>query len=674
MKTMKKLLTILLAIATAAMLAIPAFATTTPTTTEATITKTETGSITVHKYEYNGTAGFATGTTSDAPATGSGAMPLAGVTFTLYKVKNADQLVAYYEGTSTVDEFTLSDFYDENTGLKVTVAAADTYTGTTGADGTYKFDNLPVGLYVLVETDAPAKVTVKSAASLISLPLVNTNAGTNKSNNNDNAKWLYDIHVYPKNKTSVGGVTLTKVAADGTTPLQGVKFKLEKKGTGGAYAVYAVDANHGDGIYTTDENGEISLSNLPHGDYQLTETETQDGYIQDARPIQFTVTEDSKVTATDPRTGISISGKDTPQLSITLKNEKPDLTKEVQENKETDPAWTNDAQYSIGDTIPYKVTVKVPSNIADLKTFKVTDTPTGLKDDATSIVIKQGGTIYASGNYSVTANTTTGGYTIDFLPSDITPEKLATIAGKEITITYNATLLSTATIGGTGNPNTADLEYSNKINPETAPGETPPEDTKDHIEDRAIVYTYKFEITKYLDSTSGDKAPNVEFELLLTENGTAVPVVEESVGTYRLPASGETTTTTTTLKTGSDGKILVKGLENATYYLKETKTVNGYNLLSKPVAIIVSIDETTKWELSEDYVNGKLTKRTYESTTYKSGTTTLTEALVSADIINKKGFTLPQTGGLGTLTLSVIGCALVLGGALVLVNSKKRAK
>ncbi|MBR1845794.1 MAG: LPXTG cell wall anchor domain-containing protein [Oscillospiraceae bacterium] len=42
--------------------------------------------------------------------------------------------------------------------------------------------------------------------------------------------------------------------------------------------------------------------------------------------------------------------------------------------------------------------------------------------------------------------------------------------------------------------------------------------------------------------------------------------------------------------------------------------------------------------------------------------------------MNKKGFTLPQTGGLGTLTLSVIGCALVLGGALVLVNSKKRAK
>ena len=42
-------------------------------------------------------------------------------------------------------------------------------------------------------------------------------------------------------------------------------------------------------------------------------------------------------------------------------------------------------------------------------------------------------------------------------------------------------------------------------------------------------------------------------------------------------------------------------------------------------------------------------------------------------IINKSGFTLPTTGGMGTVIFSVLGIALVLAGLLVITASRKKA-
>ena len=194
------------------------------------------------------------------------------------------------------------------------------------------------------------------------------------------------------------------------------------------------------------------------------------------------------------------------------------------------------------------------------------------------------------------------------------------------------------------------------------------------IEDKDVVYTYQAQIIKHKDTASGDPMSDVEFQLQ-TSTGSTVPVVQIDDGEYRLPVSGETGTTTT-LKTDANGKIVIKGLENGTYYLKETKTASGYNLFSAPVELTLNITEATAWSTSSTFdANGKLVKHTYTSgTTTFGGNTTPATSLYSKDVVNKKGFTLPQTGGFGTLTLSIIGCALVVGGALVLTNSKKRAK
>ena len=105
MKRMKKLLTGLLTLAmTLSMMTMTAFAaegsTTTATTTKSTIDTTKRGSITIHKYEYNGTGGNeGTGNADDRIP--DGATPLAGVEYTVWKLSD---LTNYYEYNSIFAE------------------------------------------------------------------------------------------------------------------------------------------------------------------------------------------------------------------------------------------------------------------------------------------------------------------------------------------------------------------------------------------------------------------------------------------------------------------------------------------------------------------------------------------------------------------------------------------
>ena len=62
------------------------------------------------------------------------------------------------------------------------------------------------GLYYVSETNAPANVTGKTDDFLVSLPMTNA----------EGDDWIYDVHVFPKNKTTYGGVTLVKKGKVGT--------------------------------------------------------------------------------------------------------------------------------------------------------------------------------------------------------------------------------------------------------------------------------------------------------------------------------------------------------------------------------------------------------------------------------------------------------------------------
>ena len=66
-----------------------------------------------------------------------------------------------------------------------------------------------------------------------------------------------------------------------------------------------------------------------------------------------------------------------------------------------------------------------------------------------------------------------------------------------------------------------------------------------------------------------------------------------------------------------------------------------------------------------------LVKHEVEKTEFKNNGVA-SDGIQIQTVINKKGFELPLTGGMGTVLFSVIGLALVLAGVVVITASRKK--
>lgn len=723
---LKRLFTAILSAAlTLSLCAMPAMADS--STTAGTSSKTTTaidwtkkGSLTIHKYE---TDTAPTGVHDNGESTTSGT-PLNGVTFTLYKVEGADWLKDYYQGTSTSPAMpTVDEYFEDDGSLKSSVTTSSTKievtTGTgTAGDGTAVASGLELGLYLVVETNKPDAVKQAADPFLVSIPMTSV----------DTKSWLYDVTVNPKNVTTYGAATLKKVGYTGSkqddTAMSGYTFKLYKwNGTAWNQITNKPkngQDNMGDalGTLTTNDSGTISVDGLTQGVYAFVETgvNSTQGYILDAGTayvfklndegaMQTATTSDVASTANTFDSAVNTlnydcvkpttAGSTTNNLEVI--NYKPDFTKTVKDRKGNTSA-THNADYAIGDKVPFVLTIQVPENIAKLKTFKVTDsvTPTQLaySEDAVVMGTKNGETtetmLSAATDYTITYNAGKDGFTIDFKGTSTSLTAINDYAGKTITITYTATLQPGAavvddTTTNTVNKNSAELKYSNKT---TVTGDT--EDEKPYtIHEEAAVYTFKAGIHK--TDGAGTDLDGVKFDLYKKydantdeADGTGVMYKDEHVAFL---ADAEATRLGLNAATGSgvnwylvekdlttdtDGHVVVKGLPKGEYKFVETKTKESYNLLTKPVDANLNVDYKTAWRTDTTYDATTGTKtHSVTSTTYKVGNAAYTSDDI--EVINRKGFTLPVTGGFGTLLFSGIGVLLVLAGVGVLFSLKKKS-
>lgn len=645
---------------------------------------TQKGSITIHKFEYNPSSGATSqqGTGAEGEAAPLGAKPLGGVTFEIYKVQNEEWLKAYYGGqaAATGQDFSnidASNYYSTNSttgAITVNGSKIDTVTtATSGTDiGVAKKDGLALGLYLVVETSAPDKVTSPAAPFLVSVPMTRIADTTTTNKLTD---WIYDVHVYPKNSTTYGQVTIEKKGYTGGgtgVALEGVQFKLQKQNGADWTDITANDSNGSTYNLTTDINGKITIAGLSQGNYRIFEDaysgdSANKGYILDAAYHTFTVQKNGQ---------IQVDGNVSANATIQVANHRPDMKKEVKKGD----SWAQDAPYGVDDTVPYKITIEVPQNIDKLSTFTVTDTPTGLKDNVGSIKIKDGTTALTSGTDYTVAAEGTDGFKIDFI---LTSNTVKACAGHTVTITYNAVVKDTAVVGGNGNSNNAKLTYTNKINSDNTPGTT-----TNTIEDSAVMYSFGIKVVKTAED-GNTPLPGVVFDLYREAKTGETPIVNaetlkkaglDITKKWILVKSGLTTNANGIIDTSDSNNATnyTHGLANGDYYLVETKTVDGYNLLTKPVKVKLDVTATTTWQKTNVYdasgnlvKHGTVTKTTFTHTS-NNGDATKTELAV-AKVVNRKGFTLPVTGGFGTLLFSGIGVLLVLAGVGVLFSLKKKS-
>lgn len=684
MKRMKKLLTGLLTLAmTLSMMTMTAFAAdgsgTTATTKMPTIDTERTGSITIHKYEYNGEEKIkGTGNADDRIP--DGATPLASVEYTVWKI---DELTNYYEYNSTGDLPKPTDFTVEEDGsswkLKKNGAAAGTLIGsrTTDATGVVKFTGLTLGIYYVNETKAPDKVYSPVAASqgagfLVSIPM------TNPKNNDE---WLYDVNVFPKNKTASGGVILTKQGKCGTeeSVLEGAEFVLQKKfddgwkyvkkdTTGGSwkYDVTAKPTTSADGILKTNASGTITVTDLAHGTYRFLEVDSTDdpgngGYIIDeTKEYEFTVNTDGTIVWAAAAEGTKVNGTTSTPATITIVNYKPNVEKDVKDR--TDPTWGKNSDYSVGDTIPYRVTVDVPENIAQLKTFTLTDKPTNQKYQTDTLKIYSDDT-FSNQILDTYVGTADGdGWKIEFTPDDLKDYK-----GSKIYITFDMKLKENAVIvGPNGNTNEIKLDYSNKILPTSDPNHDTP--GTDEIKKETTVYTFELAVEKEDASDTTKKLEGVTFDLYreldsaATGEGVLTDPVKGLTGKFKKVKEN--------LRTKTDGTISVSGLANGDYWLVETKTIENYNLLKKPikVQIAATYSETETITINTDSTGKTTTTTTKVKNLINAGNNGVFKTVVK----NSKGFTLPTTGGIGTFVFTFAGIAMMAAAVILLITSKKK--
>ena len=687
MKKAKHFLTGLLSAALALSLcAMPAMANATlPPTT---IDTTKTGSLTIYKFEGN-------------EATEDNL--LNGVTFTAYKVANIVQPTDPTTGTTGVEmqpvealttidpdikitsETKYEDIKDtvdaalaENANPKLTAFATAT-TGKNGTNGQAVFSEMPVGVYLIVETDAPSQIVNKTANFLVSIPMVNENGKS----------WDYDIKVYPKNAAVYGGISLKKYGknynADGTSTevaLSGAKFYLQRKDGNNWVTVTAPTVSNGNGtvdengLLTTNADGMINITDLAPGTYRFIEYSAPQGYIMDGKAAyEFTINNNQTVTIDD-------AYKDTLENTIKVVNEKPNVEKQVKTGVDDNnkDAYGKATDASVGDVVTWKVTAAVPSNVDKLAKYSLTDTMSKAltwesETEANLTIATNPNVALEDTDYILTVpkdGTEGGTWTIEFTTAG--KEKLATNKVTSISVTFNTTLNDNATVNKTGNLNDASLTYSNgfKSNDEEYPTQPDPKD--EVIKNEASVYTFGMNVEKVDGKDSSIKLQGAEFNLYLY-NGSETNPTEAELAKNGVFVGHYTT--------GENGEIHVNGLKNGTYYLVETKAPtynvveNGetktysYNLLKEPVKVVVNVqyEVTTKTTIKTD-ANGNVTTNKIESTKYLGGENDSGNYKVI--IKNNKGFNLPTTGGFGTLLFSGIGVLLVVAGVGVLLSLKKK--
>ena len=318
-------------------------------------------------------------------------------------------------------------------------------------------------------------------------------------------------------------------------------------------------------------------------------------------------------------------------VTIYAKSTEIDITKVIIENDEEVDA----SNYSTSDNIKYEITSDIPTygnNSMSTEYIISDELETGLSLDTESINIYgiKGSSEELISEDAYTLETTNSGFTVNFEYDSISEYE-------KIKINYNANLVQSSLLilGEEGNANTASLTYSNNPYSETSLITIDSNEVK--------VYTYGIEVLK-IDKESKEALPGTEFNLL-DEKGDIMYFMFVDGIYYETDSTN--TDATSTLITDNDGMLYIYGLDAEEYVLVETKAPDDYLIAT----------DTVYFQIIDDNLDGIIDDDT--------------DAIYSIEFLNSASFTLPVTGGIGTIIFTVSGILFIIAGFIILIFKRK---
>lgn len=336
-------------------------------------------------------------------------------------------------------------------------------------------------------------------------------------------------------------------------------------------------------------------------------------------------------------------------VTVAAKADIPDIDKVIVNADSANGGEGKGTAQDVGSVVNFKLKSKVPEMDGyDTYTYIVNDTMSNGLTFNNDVAVTIGDVTYT--DFTVAQNGQS--FTITF--NNFINQKAN--AGKAIVITYSATINENALTTNV-ETNTVNLEYSNDPNDNTSKGKTP--------DKKVYVYDFDIVIDKYTgDETTGDRLAGAKFVLYKTVDGKnlyyfyneATDKVEwVELADVTAVAAAIKAGTITEVTTDKNGAAKFQGLDSGTYYLHETEAPAGYNLLKDDVTVTITATYGEDGQIASSSATS--TNKGQYSQTKK--------------IVNKSGVTLPSTGGMGTTIFYLLGAALVLIAAVLLIVRKR---
>lgn len=394
-----------------------------------------------------------------------------------------------------------------------------------------------------------------------------------------------------------------------------------------------------------------------------------------------------------------------PNAQVNIKSDYPTLIKKINED-DNNVGWNDIGDYEIGQTVPYYHDTYVP-DMNGYQTYKMIfhdkmDNALTFNKDSVSITISSDKKTYTlkSNEFKVVENSGEDTFYAEIpdlkaivdkqFPEGMNNNNENTY-GQSVRLNYNATLNDNASTrtGRAGFENAVRLEYSN--NPDSdgngSTGTTP--------WDTVVCFTYKINGLKV--NNHNKLLKNAKFRLYSDENCTNEVYVKDSPNGYVVinrdslggtdHTGGARPGNAVEMASDAKGVFTILGLDQGTYYLKETNSPAGYRELQDPIVLNIKptfTDERNNYNAGEGATEKTLQKleatahiKEFLDGKYKESDTDLktdvTDGSTNLTVVNYVGTKLPITGSNLTMICLAAGTITVVG-ALALDKKRRNKK